>query len=187
LIETHYGGKIAGHISRDATAIHAREKAGAKPKPPPKPRRGRRGSRRKDDPPAPPPNPTRLQRQLDRDLKANLADLLIQAGRRFSDNRRRQDGDGGVCPKTAQYRTESLSRAVYLTRNPPRQPKYIAENVGSFSEFLVNSRGEQLAVGSWQLAVGPPPPVGLRTSPITRRATRTQYRLPWIVVKESIP
>ena len=74
-IETHYGGKIAGHISRDATAIHAREKAGAKPKPPPKPRRGRRGRRRKDDPPAPPPDPTRLQRQLDRDLKANLADL----------------------------------------------------------------------------------------------------------------
>jgi hypothetical protein len=75
LIETHYGGKIAGHISRDATAIHAREKAGAKPKPPPKPRRGRRGRRRKDDPPAPPPDPTRLQRQLDRDLKANLDDL----------------------------------------------------------------------------------------------------------------
>ena len=75
LDETHYGGKIAGHISRDATAIHAREKAGAKPKPPPKPRRGRRGRRRKDDPPAPPPDPTRLQRQLERDLKANLADL----------------------------------------------------------------------------------------------------------------
>jgi hypothetical protein len=30
---------------------------------------------RKDDPPAPPPDPTRLQRQLERDLKANLADL----------------------------------------------------------------------------------------------------------------
>ena len=75
LIETHYGGKIAGHISRDATAIHAREKAGAKPKAPPKPKRGKRGRRRKDDPPVPPPDPTRLQRQLGRDLKANLADL----------------------------------------------------------------------------------------------------------------
>ena len=31
LIKTHYGEKIAGHISRDATAIHAREKATAKP------------------------------------------------------------------------------------------------------------------------------------------------------------
>jgi hypothetical protein len=30
LIKTHYGEKIAGHISRDATAIHAREKAVAK-------------------------------------------------------------------------------------------------------------------------------------------------------------
>jgi hypothetical protein len=31
LIQTHYGEKIAGHISRDATAIHAREKAIVKP------------------------------------------------------------------------------------------------------------------------------------------------------------
>ena len=31
MIKTHYGEKIAGHISRDATAIHAREKATAKP------------------------------------------------------------------------------------------------------------------------------------------------------------
>ena len=58
---------------RDATAIHAREKAEAKPKSPPK--RGKRGRRRKDDSPVPPPDPTRLQRQLERDLQANLADL----------------------------------------------------------------------------------------------------------------
>jgi len=75
LIKTHYGDKLAGHVSRDATAIHAREKAESKPKPPPKPGRGKRGRRRKDEPPAPPQAPTRLQQQLERDLQANLADL----------------------------------------------------------------------------------------------------------------
>ena len=39
------------------------------------PKRGKRGRRRKDDPPVPPPDPTRLQRQLERDFQANLADL----------------------------------------------------------------------------------------------------------------
>jgi len=75
LIKTHYAEKIAGHISRDATAIHAREKAEAKPMRPPKAKGGKRGRRRKDDPPAPLPEPKRLQQQLERDLEANLADL----------------------------------------------------------------------------------------------------------------
>ena len=75
LIETRCGDKLAGHVSRDATAIHAREKAVAKPKPEPAPKRGKRGRRGKGEPPAPPPDPTRLQLQLNRDLKENLADL----------------------------------------------------------------------------------------------------------------
>jgi len=75
LIKTHHGEKLAGHISRDATAIHGREKAEAKPKPTPKAKGGKRGRRRKDDPPALPPEPKRLQQQLERDLEANLADL----------------------------------------------------------------------------------------------------------------
>lgn len=74
-IKAHHGEKIAGHISRDATAIHAREKAEVKPEKPPKPKRGKRGRPRKDGPAVPPPEPTRLQRQLERDLPANLADL----------------------------------------------------------------------------------------------------------------
>jgi hypothetical protein len=75
LLKTHYADKLAGHVSRDATAIHAREKAAAKPKSPPKPKRGKRGRRRKDEPAAPPPEPKRLQQQLERDVQANLADL----------------------------------------------------------------------------------------------------------------
>ena len=75
MIKNHHGEKLAGHISRDATAIHAREKAAAKPKPVAKFKGGKRGRRRKDDPPAPPPEPKRLQQQLERDLEANLADL----------------------------------------------------------------------------------------------------------------
>ena len=69
LFKTHYGDKLAGHVSRDATAIHAREKAAAKPKVTTDQKRGKRGRRRKDDPLAPPPDPIRLQRQLQRDLK----------------------------------------------------------------------------------------------------------------------
>jgi len=69
MLKTHYGDKLAGHVSRDATAVHAREKAAAKPKPPPEPKRGKRGRRRKAEPPAPPPDPTRLQRQLERDVR----------------------------------------------------------------------------------------------------------------------
>lgn len=32
LLEAHYGDKLAGHVNRDSTAIHAREKAEAKPR-----------------------------------------------------------------------------------------------------------------------------------------------------------
>jgi len=63
MIKAHYADKIAGHISRDATAIHAREKAAKKE---PKPMEGQ----------APVlPEPTRLQRQLERTQDDNLADL----------------------------------------------------------------------------------------------------------------
>jgi hypothetical protein len=66
MLKEHCADKIAGHISRDATAIHAREKAAKKePKPVP-PAEG-------DDPIS--PEPTRLQRQLERTLEENLADL----------------------------------------------------------------------------------------------------------------
>ena len=60
MIAKRYGDKIAGHVSRDATAIHARERA-AKKKP-------------KEEADAA-PQPTRLQRQLERSLEENLADL----------------------------------------------------------------------------------------------------------------
>ncbi|MGI6390535.1 MAG: transposase [Kiritimatiellia bacterium] len=75
MVKARYGDKLAGHVSRDATAIRAREKAAAKPETAPAPERGKRGRRRKGEPPAPPPDPTRLQLQLNRGLKENLADL----------------------------------------------------------------------------------------------------------------
>jgi len=66
MIKERYGDKIAGHISRGGTAIHAREKAAKKePKPVP-PTKG-------EDPVL--PDPTRLQRQLERTQDENLADL----------------------------------------------------------------------------------------------------------------
>jgi len=60
MMRQRYGEKIAGHVSRDATAIHARERA-AKKKP--------------EEEADTAPGPTRLQRQLERSLAENLADL----------------------------------------------------------------------------------------------------------------
>ena len=59
MMRRRYGDKIAGHVSRDATAVHAREAAAKK-----KPKEA-----------AAAPEPTRLQRQLERSLEENLADL----------------------------------------------------------------------------------------------------------------
>jgi len=67
MLKTHYADKIAGHISRDATAIHAREKAAKKePKLVVQSPEG-------EEPVL--PEPTRLQRQLERPLDENIADL----------------------------------------------------------------------------------------------------------------
>lgn len=74
LIKTHYGEKIAGHVSRDATAIHAREKVMHKSKKETKSPK-KRGRRPKDQPPSPPPEPSRLERQLERGLDENIADI----------------------------------------------------------------------------------------------------------------
>jgi hypothetical protein len=79
MIKTHYGDKLAGHVSRDATAVHAREKAADKPPKEAKPPR-RRGRPRKDQPPPPPPDLTRLEQQLRRTLEENLADLPTACG-----------------------------------------------------------------------------------------------------------
>jgi hypothetical protein len=67
MLKTHYADKIAGHISRDATAIHARETAAKKePKLVVQSAEG-------EDPVS--PEPTRLQRQLERTQDENIADL----------------------------------------------------------------------------------------------------------------
>ena len=62
MIKEHYGDKIAGHISRDGTAIHGREKAAKKATP-------------LTTQLAEEAVPTRLQCQLQRSLDANLAEL----------------------------------------------------------------------------------------------------------------
>jgi hypothetical protein len=59
MIQARYGEKIAGHISRDGTAIHGREKA----------------AKKTPIATAEETGPTRLQRQLQRPLDENLADL----------------------------------------------------------------------------------------------------------------
>lgn len=70
MLRTHYGNKLAGHISRDSTPAPARERATRKP---PRPKFGR-GRPRKGEVRAR-PYADRLQRQPTRSLAENLADL----------------------------------------------------------------------------------------------------------------
>jgi len=73
LIQDTHSDRLVGHISRDSTAIEAREKPAKsdKPAPEPKPKRGR--PRKGEIRLAPPPS--RIERQRDMTLAAMLADL----------------------------------------------------------------------------------------------------------------
>lgn len=71
LVSEHLGEKICGHISRDATAIHGREKPEARPRKPKKAKkRGRPPKGEKREVP-----PRRLELQPHRSLEENLDDL----------------------------------------------------------------------------------------------------------------
>lgn len=73
MVQRHAGPKLAGHISRDATAIEVPERPVAKPTPVPAPPRPRGRPKKGETRPAPPPK--RLELQLGRSLAENLADL----------------------------------------------------------------------------------------------------------------
>ena len=75
IIKAHGDRKLVGHLSRDATAIVAREHA-AKPEPKPK-EEGmvRRRGRPRDGEERPAPEPKRLEQQSGRSLAKNLAEL----------------------------------------------------------------------------------------------------------------
>lgn len=92
MVRQAYGeDRIVGHLSRDATAIAARERAASKPPKEPKPKR-KRGRPRKDEA-REPAGPTRLELQPARTLAENLADLPAAC-------------DWG-CKKNSQGRSES--------------------------------------------------------------------------------
>ena len=76
MIELHYNPKLAGHISRDSSAIEAREKAVRRPnlKEPISPKK--RGRPKKGEKRDPRPS-NRLELQPDRSLEKNIADLPI--------------------------------------------------------------------------------------------------------------
>ena len=73
LIRKTHQARIVGHISRDSTAIEAREKPVKKEKPSPKPKR-RRGRPRKDEEVVP-KEPSRLEKQRTMTLHQMLDDL----------------------------------------------------------------------------------------------------------------
>lgn len=73
MVKEHLAAKLVGHVSRDATAIDAREKPAPKaPAPAKAPRKRGRPVQGEVRPPAP---PTRLEQQPARSLADNLADL----------------------------------------------------------------------------------------------------------------
>lgn len=73
LVETYVGEQVVMHLSRDATAIEAREKPAPKPKKEPKPKKKR--GRRKQGEPAPEPELTRLQKQQKQTPEEAFAEL----------------------------------------------------------------------------------------------------------------
>lgn len=73
MVRNQYGDKLAGHVSRDSTAISAREKPVKKVAKPSKPKR-KQGRPKKDEKPTP-IEPKRLELQPNRSLEDNLADL----------------------------------------------------------------------------------------------------------------
>ena len=73
MVKENAGEMLVGHVSRDSTAIAAREKAAAKP-PPPKGEPKRRGRPKKAEA-RPPQELKRLDLQLKRSLEENLEDL----------------------------------------------------------------------------------------------------------------
>lgn len=74
LVSTYVGERIIGHISRDSTAIEARERPAVKPEKPKKPKPKKRGRPRKDEPPRE-PQPTRLERQMKQTAEEAIAEL----------------------------------------------------------------------------------------------------------------
>ena len=78
MVKEHLGGRLAGHISRDSTAIAVREKAAsaAKDKTAAKPKHKRGRPKKGEQRPA--PEPKRLDQQPGRSLGENLADLPKQ-------------------------------------------------------------------------------------------------------------
>lgn len=73
LIQDTHADRLVGHISRDSTAIEAREKPAKSDKPAAEPKRGRGRPRKGENRPIPPPS--RIERQRGMTLTAMLADL----------------------------------------------------------------------------------------------------------------
>lgn len=87
LIKTTYANRIIGHVSRDSTAIEAREKPLHKPKNTTVKIPKKRGRKPKGALPAPLPEPTRLAKQLNQtftEMLKNLPTACDKAGKRDS-------------------------------------------------------------------------------------------------------
>ena len=75
LIQDTHADRLVGHISRDSTAIEAREKPATSDKPAPQPKLSRKRGRPRKGEIRPAPPPSRIERQRGMTLAAMLADL----------------------------------------------------------------------------------------------------------------
>ncbi len=75
VIAKNQGGRLVGHISRDSTAIEARESCPKKPKPEPRPKRKRGRPKKGEERPKPDQERRRLERQGEMSLREMLTDL----------------------------------------------------------------------------------------------------------------
>ncbi len=161
-------GRLAGHVSRDSTAIEGRERPAGKPAPERKPKR-KRGRPRKGE--QRPPAPRRLARQPDMNLEAMLHDLPkgCDTGTKRNAKGRTVSWrgyklpidaiDGGIpvsCLLTSASLHDSQAAIPLATRTAGRvdnlydlmDSAYDAAGIGAFSERLghvplidVNPRG----------------------------------------------
>jgi hypothetical protein len=76
LVRAHIGDRIVGHVSRDSTAIEAREKPAKKPKPAPRPKYPR-GRPKKGEVREPAPETTRLPKQVGQSAEEAIAELPV--------------------------------------------------------------------------------------------------------------
>jgi hypothetical protein len=141
LVKVHLGDEVVWHVSRDSTAIEAREKPAEKPPKAEKPRY-RRGRPRKGEE-RPKPGPTRIERQYEQSATEAIGELpnACDVGTKIDSKGNKRHwvgykfhvdvGDGGI-PLSAV----TTSASVHDSQVAIPLAKMTAERVGSWYDLM---------------------------------------------------